>query len=187
MKHNEYQVSGSVFIRIATLIALTIAYLCSGCEVLKTFNRNKSDTTSVKRSAVAVDNTHAGGGLRTEDNQSHEDNEWFRVTMKYLAEKKDGDTTINNFIPQPATVIYEGGRSTRDEESKVVDSTWYHSMMKLTAMAVDSMSRKVDNYGKTKHSEMKGVGWITVLIVGLGIIILNKVLSKSKWLVASRK
>ncbi|HEV7783444.1 MAG TPA: hypothetical protein VGO58_19355 [Chitinophagaceae bacterium] len=174
MKHNNYQVTGSLFIRLATLIALTIAYLCSGCEVLKTFRENKSDTASVKKSAVTVDNNSEGGAVRTEHNRSEEENEWFRVTMKYLTENKDGDTTINHFITQPATVIYEGGKTSRDEEKKLVDSTWYLNTMKLIALTVDSMSRKVDNYEKIKHSEANGLGITTIVLIGIGLIILKK-------------
>ena len=156
------------------LIILILSYCFSGCEVIKTFKGNKSDTASVKRSALSLDNTGEGAAVRTEDNKSHEENEWFRVTMKWLAEKKDGDTTINNFITQPATVIYEGGKSSRAEETKLVDSTWYHNIMKMVAMAVDSTSRKSNNYEKTKHSATKGSGWITLLLIGIGLIALNK-------------
>jgi hypothetical protein len=166
------RIPGIVLIKLATLIALTIAFLSSGCEVFKTFKENKSDTASVKKLTVTTENENEGGAVKTEDNRTHEENEWFRVTMKYLTDKKDGDTTINNFITQPATVIYEGGKSSRDEETKVVDSTWHHNTMKMVALAVDSISRKVDNYEKTKHSETKGIGWITVLLIGIGLIIL---------------
>ena len=163
-----------LFIRLATLVALTIAFLFSGCEVFKTFKGNKTDTASVKKSATIVENSGEGGTIRTEDNRSHEENEWFRVTMKYLTGNNDRDTTINNFITQPATVIYEGGKSSRDEERKLFDSSWYQNMMSMVGLAVESMSRSVDNYEKTKHSETKGIGWVTILLIGVGLMILTK-------------
>ena len=175
MKNKQYGIAGDLILKLAVLTALTLAFLCSGCEILKTTRENKTDTASVKKTILAVQDHNEGGQVRTEDNHSIEESEWFRVTMKYLAENKNSDTTINNFFPQPATVIYESGNTRRQEENKLVDSSWYQHMMKLIALSVDSMSRKVDNYEKTKHSETKGIGWITISLIGIGLIALNKI------------
>ena len=176
MKHNQYDIPAPLILKLATLLALTIAFLASGCETSKSFQSTKNDTTSVKKSVEALDIINQGAALRTEDNRSHEENEWSRLTLKWLAEKNDGDTTINNLITQPATVIFETGRSNRDEATKIVDSSWHQSLVKMIAASSDSMSRKIDNYEKTKHSETKGIGWITISLLGIGLIALNKLI-----------
>jgi len=177
MKHKQYWMPAPLIIKLATLVALTLAFLASGCEVSKKFKENKSDTASVKKSAMAVENSGNGSTVRTEDNRTHEETDWFRLTMKYLTEKNNGDTTINNFITQPATVIYEGGKSTRNEDIKRVDSGWYQNTMKVMAMAVDSISRKVEDYEKNKSSKTKGLGLFVTFLIGIGLIIFYQTLS----------
>jgi hypothetical protein len=177
MKYKQYSIPAQVLIKLVTVIALTIAFLSSGCEVLKNTRKETSDSTSLKKTFSTFADTSAAGRINKERIQTTEENEWFRLTLKYLADNNkpatiiDADTTLNQFITQPATIIYEAGKYSRNEDKKTIDSSWQMNMIKMVAMAIDSMSRKVDNYEKTKHSETKGLDLATLILIGIGLII----------------
>jgi hypothetical protein len=171
MLNKHYEIPRTVWLKLATVIALTIAYLCTGCEVKKHFNATKTDTTSVQKATVVIDKKEEASSIKTEDNKSHEENEWTRLTLKYLSEIDHGDTTINHYITQPSTIIYERGKEQRDEQTKSFDSSSYRSIINAFAIATDSMNRKIDNYEKIKHSETKGFNWMLLLVCGLLLIV----------------
>jgi hypothetical protein len=187
MLNRHYQIEGGILLKLATIAALTIAYLCSGCEVKKHFSATKADTTSVQSAAVIIDKKDEATSIKSEDNKSHEENEWTRLTLKYLSEIDHGDTTINHYITQPATIIYERGKEQRDEQTKSFDSSSYRSFINALAISTDSMNRKIDNYEKAKHSETKGLSWVTIMMIVCGVIVLNKILVRLPFRMSSKQ
>lgn len=159
-----------LLIRLATLIVLTSAFLICGCKVLKTTKADKSNTDSVKKIATVYENISRSGTKTSEQSQSHEENEWSKLTMQWLAKNQTKDTIVNNFLNPPSTVIYETGKSNRNQERMSIDSSWYFSTIKMVALAIDSFSRKVDKLEKTKHSKTIGPGLFTLLLIGSGIV-----------------
>jgi hypothetical protein len=182
MKHRQHHLPGEIFLKLAVVTALLVAY-CSGCEVVKAKKSNSADSTAVSKSTMAMENKTHAGSTRMEDNRSKEENEWTRLTLKYLADKDDGDTTINNFIQQPATVIYESGKSIRKEENKITDSSWGYQAMTMFALRIDSLSSKVDSYEKGKRSETKGFGELTLVLICVGVIAVYRILSAKRGVV----
>ncbi len=174
MKQKQFEIPGNTLFRIAILVALTIAYLCSGCETSKMVNQVKSDTASVQRSGLSTAQDTEAGTARKEETASRDENEWMRLTLQYMASQHGGDTTINHFITQPSTIIYETGRSRHEEEKKTSDSSWLIAAMKSMAMSYDSLSHKLENVEKYKHSETKGLGLTAVLLAAAGLIIVNQ-------------
>lgn len=160
-----------LLILLAVVCILFTLLLCSGCEVFKFRKENKTDSTAVKKKiAVATDSSN-GGSVKKEETKSKEENEWWRLIQHY-----GRDTVTNNFYPQPATIIYEGGRGNKEESTSTVDSSYYQNMMRMVAMSFDSLNRKVDSIENKKHSETKGVGLITLLLVAGGAVVLLKLM-----------
>lgn len=174
-----------VFWLLAIVIIALAVSMALGCDSFKHFTGSKSDTTHVDKKNLAVVDTSAGGSVKKEDTKTHEENEWFKLTLQYLQSHPNGDTTItnNNYYPQPATVIYEGGKGSKDEHKSTIDSTFYFNIMRMIAASTDSMSRKIDNYEKTKKVEAVGFKWIPMILVLVGLFVLYEVYKgfKSKY------
>jgi hypothetical protein len=174
MKYQPHRLPATVIVKLATLIALTIAFLGSGCHVSKTGSESKSDTASVSKSAITIAQSNENGITSKEDRQSVNAEEWFRLTMQYRDNNHRTDTSINNFITQPSTVIYETGRSMNSQQVNRSDSSWYLNSLQTLALAVDSIHRKVNQYGKTKRSGTGSFQWLIILFAGAGLLLLLK-------------
>ena len=161
------------FVVLAILMAIVIAVFTGGCEVFKFRKENHSDTTSKKLTTLTDTSSQTGGSVKKEETKSKEENEWFKMTLQYLKDSKPGDP-VNNIYPAPATIIYEGGKGSKEETKTSIDSSFYLNTQKLVAMALDSMSRKMDSIEKTKHVETKGLGLLAIVLIGVGLIALNK-------------
>ena len=159
---------------INVLLIWLIFFPITGCEVFKFLRQNSSDSTAVKKTAVTNSDSTAGGSVKKETSNSKEESEWWRIIQQY--QPKGGDTTINNFYPQPATIIYEGGKGSREEIKNTTDSSWYSNIMKMMADTFDSTNRRLDTIERSKHSETKGLGLVTIVLIGVGLLIANKLL-----------
>jgi hypothetical protein len=170
MKHKQYWMPAPILLRLATLIALTIAFLASGCEVHKRNSQLKNDTASVKRNSLDIDHATQAGNTSKEEKQSLQEHEWFKLTLQYLADQPRTDTTINHFITQPTTVVYERGRSKHQEDIVRADSSWEYHRVKRLETALDSMNRKWNVFQKTKQSKTKGLGSGITIIAALVLL-----------------
>ncbi|MEO0312289.1 MAG: hypothetical protein RIQ89_1946 [Bacteroidota bacterium] len=157
------------------LMALLIAWLVSlftGCEVLKQKKSAKADSTSVKKQSTSIIDSNNAGSVSTAENKTKEESEWWRVIKQFA--KPDTNVTNNYYHQgQPATIIYEGGRGTKEEASKQTDSTWRNQFLSMVADALDSMNHKIESIDKGKHSQTKGVGLVTLLLLLGGFFILS--------------
>ncbi len=157
---------------LALIIVVSMSF--ASCKILHTKKANSNDTTSLKKTELTSKDSSAKGGVKTDSSKTKEDYEWWRVILS----QQKGDTNIYNInsYPQPATVIYEGGKGSREEQKHVYDSAWDNRMTVLVAQTIDSMNRKISNLEKNSRSETKGVGLITIILIGAGFLIANRLL-----------
>jgi hypothetical protein len=170
---NHNKNSGAVAVSI--IIALLFIVFSCGCEVLKGKKSMKADSTNVKKSVVKDSNTTNAGSVSKNETNSKEQNEWWRQTYVY-PQSKDSIITNNYFTTPPATIIYEGGRGTKEESSKSSDSSFYHQFQLMLTEQMDSTRSMIAAQVKSKESETKGVGLITMILLLVGAVLLFKAL-----------
>ncbi len=164
-----------IFLLLCVLMGLLVCTF-SSCEILKHKKSETLDSTRIIKTVVAIKDTTSAGVVSKEKTTEKEANEWWRVIQQF--QPHGGDTTIvyNNHYPQPATVIYEGGKGSREATAERTDSAWINSVMTMVATSLDSMNKKLTTIEKDKKSETKGVGLLTVLLLGVGFVLLNYLL-----------
>lgn len=150
-------------------LIIVVAMLFSSCKILHTKKANSNDTTSLKKTELTSKDSATKGGVKSDSSKTKEEFEWWRLILS----QQNRDTNIYNInsYPQPATVIYEGGRGSREEQKHVYDSAWDNRMTVLVAQSIDSMNRKISNLEENKKTETKGVGLITVILIVVGSLI----------------
>lgn len=148
---------------IIFLIAVVVFGLY-GCEVLKKKETVKSDSTSVKKElAVKVDSTHSGSVTKTDISEMYE--KWKETIVLPKSEPN-----VTNLHPVQIIREYEKGEK---QETKT-DSSFYHNFQSMMFLAIDSLNRKIDQFSKDKHSETKGLGLLTVILIALGVVVAFK-------------
>lgn len=157
---------------LALIIVVTVMF--SSCKILHTKKESKNDTTRVIKSDLTIKDTSSTGSTKTDNTQSTDKYEWWRI----IASLPKGDTNVYNIntYPAPATVIYEGGSGVKEEQREIRDSSWDNKMTMLVAQAIDSMNRKISNLEERSKTETKGVGLLTLILIGAGFLIANKLL-----------
>lgn len=162
-----------LFAALAITIAILIILFASGCEVLKSKRQSYSDTASVKKTELVVKDSSAAGNVKITDEKRKEDYEWFRLILQNWPK----DSSVTNIYPQPATIIYEGGKGRSETAMIRRDSAWDNKLTLLVANTLDSMNRRMEMIEKKKQSETKGVGLVTLLIVGAIFLLVNRLLA----------
>lgn len=155
-------------------IIILILFL-SGCELTKQIKHSTSDSTSLNKSTVNAVDTSKGGSVKTTNTTTKEDFDWYKITQLFSQNK---DTSINNTNVYPSTVIYEGGKGTKEQVSNTIDSSWFKNQLSFMTLTIDSLNKKIETYSKDKHSETKGVGLIMVIIIVVCGMIAYFLLSK---------
>lgn len=155
-------------------LIIVVSMLFASCKILHTKKTNSNDTTSVKKTDLSTKDSSTKGGVKTDSSKTKEEFEWWRLILS----QHRGDTNVYNFnsYPQPATVIYEGGKGSREEQKHMYDSAWDNKVTVLVAQSIDSMNRKISNLEKNSRTETKGVGLITVILIGAGFLLANRLL-----------
>lgn len=155
-------------------LIIVVSLLFSSCKILHTKKESKNDTTRVIKADLSVKDTSSKGSIKKDDTQSTDKYEWWRI----ITSLPKGDTNVYNIntYPAPATVIYEGGSGVKEEQRQIMDSSWDNKMTMLVAQAIDSMNRKISNLENNSRTETKGVGLMTILLIGAGFLIANKLL-----------
>lgn len=156
-----------LFLVLALVMLLVILFFSSGCEVLKNKSSRSSDSTSVKKLTVNDSNVNAGGNVSKNETKAKEANEWERTIYQY-----GRDTNVTNVYP--STIIYERGSGTKEQQNNSTDSSFYFNLEKRLMNAIDSTNSNKQETEKDKSSNTKGVGLITIILIGLGLIVLNK-------------
>lgn len=145
---------------------LACMLLLSGCEVLKGKKSFTQDSVSVKKQQSAVIDTGNGGSVIKQQNSTKEAFDWYRMTQLFDSNKQlPGETKV-----YPSTVIYEGGKGTKEQNSSTIDSSWFKNALQMYASSVDSLNNKIATMEKNKQSETKGVGLIMVIIIAFGAV-----------------
>ncbi|MGQ0738641.1 MAG: hypothetical protein ACT4OJ_06235 [Bacteroidota bacterium] len=167
----------TLWIMLALLIVILIAVFSSGCnfDLFKSKTERKGDSTAVSIQKEARKDSSSGMTVSKEESRKKEENEWWRIIQQF--EPKRGDTTINNFYPQPATIIYEGGKGTKEENTSRFDSSAFLQLNQWWKDKFDSLEYKFQEATKNKESHSSGLGFTALLLVALGVIIIPKLLS----------
>ena len=168
MKHDSKM--RLVFFILVTLIALVIAFLSNGCEILKSNNSNKGDSTHVNKQFSSDTSSINAGTVKYDEKKSLEENEWWRIIKQFP--KGDTITPITNVYP--STVIYEGGKGRKEESQQSYDSSFLQHFESRVMSKVDSISFKVEQISKQKSTNSTGIGYTTLILILAGYFILTK-------------
>jgi hypothetical protein len=153
---------------LAAAIGTVVLFMASGCEILKNKKTLASDSASFNRKIAAKSDSVHSGQVSTSESTSKAAFEWWKTTIQYPR-----DTTINNFYNPPATVIYEGGKGTKEESSFSKDSIFYNQLIKQFQDSLSAMSKKIETTEKSKQSETKGVGLLMFILIALGVCVVT--------------
>lgn len=148
---------------VLVLIALLAAsvFILSSCNVTKAKRSSRASTDSVSSRTVSVVDTGRGGSISRE--KSHEQAEWWRTTFQFPR-----DTSVVNVYPAgPATVIYEGGKHTKEVDK--ADSSWFKNAFSVQQAQMDSLHRELVELRKDK--ETRPSIWLFVGIVVAGLLV----------------
>lgn len=159
----------TIFLLLALLIAAVVVFFTSGCEILKTRQEVKADSTHVAKTVTVNNDSVNAGNVKKTDEKSKDSYEWWRM----IVPGKDTNIVNNNFYPQPATIIYEGGKGVREESKQTTDSSWLQRILQQMTATLDSNNVRLQKLETSKHSETKGLGlWAMIaLLVGVYIVL----------------
>ena len=156
---------------VGAALLILAAALCSSCEILKTRSELKADSTHKATLAIDTKDSTAGGAVSKINYESKDDYEKWRAIFTY---PRDTNVSVTNVYPQPTTVIYEREKGTKTEATNKTDSSWFVNVFKHLFNALDSTNSKVDRIDKSKHSETKGLGLFTIVLLLLGYLVVSK-------------
>ncbi len=155
---------------IFVIAFLLLCFLLLSCEIIKGKKSSKSDVSSLRKESVHLIDSSEGGSSRKTDTKVKEEFDWYKMTQLFNNAQKPGDTKV-----YPSTVIYEGGKGTKETQVNSIDSNWFKNAMSLLQAKLDSANAKIEQSEKNKHSESKGVGLIMVIIIVIIGLIVYKV------------
>lgn len=155
----------AVILLFALLMVFTV--LMSSCSIDMFKKKTSSDSTSLKKE-VAIDTSKKENGSVNKNNSiSREEFDWFRTTMQYAPK---GDTVTNNIYPQ--TVIYEGGRGKKEQETNTIDSNWLKEQIARSMQKTDSTSASTTSKEKSSETQVLGLWHIIGACIGTALLIL---------------
>lgn len=149
-------------------------WLCTcllGCEIMRHSKTDKQRLDQVNKSSSVLTDSGTGGNVKRQNNSSKEDYDWYKITQQF---KPDTNITKIYNYPQPATIIYEGGKGTKEQTSTSIDSSWFKNQLSLLQSRYDSLTAISEAKLKDSKTETKGVGLITALLIGAGFLIVGK-------------
>lgn len=149
------------------IVFISTLFLFQSCEITKKLKRNSSDSTAVSKLTTSLIDTSGGGSVSKTTMVSKEDFDWWRTTMQYK-----GDTSVTNVYP--STIIYEGGKGSKQSETNEVDSSWFKNALAIIQAQSDSISVIKESFEKNKQSETKGVGLVMVILICAGFWVVSK-------------
>ncbi len=142
---------------ILILLLCAIAAILSSCAVIKHKSSKSSSIDSVSRKSSSLIDSSAGGLLSKTN--STEQSDWWRTTVQFP--RDTNITNIYNYPQKPATIIYEGGKETK--QTQTLDSGWFKNALSNMTLQVDSLSKRLEESNKDKKS--KPSIWLYVAIV----------------------
>lgn len=145
-----------IFILLIVLLILIVAVFASGCNVLKSKQSSRSDSTTVAKN----DSAH----LKKADIAKRSDSSWWKETIYYGRDTTIYNSTttvpVNNYYP--TQVIREGGTFSKDEMMRLLDSAGRSK--------TDSTSVKTAEESKSKKTTMPLLLQVALLLVGFEIV-----------------
>lgn len=155
-------------IGILIMLLLFIWWLLSGCEILKHRSSIATDSGTVSKAGSLLKDTSSGGRVSINTNTNKEAFDWFKTTLQYPR-----DTTANITNVYPSTIVYEGGKGTKEQTSITTDSTWFKNAIEQMQAKYDSGFAKMQASQMDSKSQTKGVGLMTVVLILLGYFVLT--------------
>jgi hypothetical protein len=150
MKLNDKQVFWSnIIFWIAVFIVL--CFLLLSCSVLKKSSSKKDDFTNLSKSNLSTQDSGRGGKLSTGKILTKEDFDWFKTTVINSPQRKDTLSPVTNVYP--STVIYEGGKGSKQTDATSFDSSWFKNALALRDERIDSLSKVKHEDTSSKKSE----------------------------------
>jgi hypothetical protein len=139
-----------------------VIILClQGCEILKNKKSLQLDDTAVSKKETAATDSSQGGSINKTETKTKEEFDWWRMTQLFDQNKAvPGETKV-----YPSTIVYEGGKGSKEQTQNSTDSTWFKNAISLLTNQVDSLNRKLEMKEKDIKSETKGVGLVMVIII----------------------
>lgn len=161
------------------VIVLIILQLLTGCEILKAKSSAQSSLKQASRQTEEGQSNNLAGSVSREAVDAKTVLDWWKTTYQFQSsyQPAGGDTMqIRNYIntPQPQVIIMEGGKSEQQTNTLRTDSAFYNQLISWVNTRFDTLSAQQIEMSKQKHSETKGVGVITLVLIGIGIVILNR-------------
>jgi hypothetical protein len=160
---------------IGLALFLVLMALLSSCEILKRKESRKLDTRVETRDSTASEKESTGGTVSDKTTDKVTEWDWWR----YIQIPQRDTSVVNNYItsPQPV-VIVEGGKGREEVAVHQSDSSWYYTMERMFNERMTKLEQLYEEQLKDKRSETKGLGLFAVLGIGLGLVVLNKLLSR---------
>lgn len=146
-----------IFILLLALLVAMVVFFSSGCEVLKTKRTARTDSTSV----VKTDST----SVKKMDAGNKTDSTWWREIINFLPKGKDtviNNTTVPVYNYYPAQIIREGGRVSKEEWQRYMDS--------VNRARADSTTKTVQEETKIKETKVLSFWQIVGIAAGVGFI-----------------
>lgn len=140
------------------MLACLLVILAS-CELFKKTTKKETDsmTSSVKTSA-GLDTSKSGSVTKTNTNTKEQD-EWWRKIIQYPVDTSHDVTNV-----YPSTIIYEGGKGTKETNTQQIDSNWLKAYIAFAMSQKDTTHASASSKEVEKQSETKGLGvWLFVI------------------------
>jgi hypothetical protein len=151
---------------LAVVLLLWLLFVLPGCEIIKHTKKSNTDSVSVSRKNTSTIDTTQSGGVSKSSTLSKEDFDWWKTTLHFGEHKDTNIYNFHNYPQQPATIIYEGGKGTKETQTNTLDSNWIKNALTQYKNEYDSSHLKSELKEKDKESETKGLGlWAIILIV----------------------
>lgn len=169
MTHNQKM--KRIFIILALLIAAMAVLLSSGCSIDMFKKKTSSDSTSLKKELAIDTSKKESGSISKTNTVSREEFDWFKTTMQYGPK---GDTVTNNIYPQ--TVIYEGGRGKKEQETNSIDTNWLKEQLGKSQSKTDSTSASAASTDKKSKTQVLSFWHIIGACIGtaLFMVLINR-------------
>lgn len=140
------------------MLACLVVILAS-CELFKkTTKQETQDMAASSKTASGLDTSKSGSVTKTTTNVKEND-EWWRETWKFPIDTGHDVTNV-----YPSTIIYEGGKGTKETNTQQIDSNWLKAYIAFAMSQKDTTHASASSKEVEKQSETKGLGiWMFVI------------------------
>lgn len=160
MKARQWSI---IIIWIVAMILSCCALL--SCSFMKKINRSKSDSASIRKELNSSFDSSKSGSVKNEKNHFKEDSDWWKITQTFPQSKSPVPGVTNVY---PSTVVYEGGKNSKEQEQSSSDSSWMKNAISKLESKLDSAGKVIENYeSNTKTKAFQLTWWMVIILCGL--------------------